>query len=117
MLRKKYHVVRKINHVVRKIFYVASIFSGAAGRKSGVRAGEKDAVEESSHGGVSFFHGGVGFSHGGPLERPPAWSLLSTANKFSPTASMRLPNTSLFLWVSGKSIFMYCVWGNGAPFR
>ena len=53
MLRKKYHVVRKI-------FYVASIFSGAAGRKSGVRAGEKDAVEESSH-------GGVGFSHGGPL--------------------------------------------------
>ena len=67
MLRKKYHVVRKKYHVVRKIFYVASIFSGAAGRKSGVRAGEKDAVEESSH--------------GGPLERRRGSS--STASLFN----------------------------------
>ena len=41
MLRKKTHVVRKKTHVVRKLFYVASIFSGAAGRKSGARAGKK----------------------------------------------------------------------------
>ncbi|MCI6725630.1 MAG: hypothetical protein MR446_04200, partial [Bacteroidales bacterium] len=41
MLRKKFYVVRKKNHVVRKLFYVASIFCGAAGRESGVRAVEK----------------------------------------------------------------------------
>ena len=41
VLRKKCHVVRKKYHVVRKLFYVASIFSGAAGRRNGARAGKK----------------------------------------------------------------------------